>query len=103
MSHLVGSHLQSFLLKQFHSLGGWKTGHQLHVSEEGALCPHLPPHPAGLGQLGASQEEEEGKQSHYKARPGPALFCKLSLGEAQAASVHSRARARACLLTSMAA
>lgn len=77
MSHLVGSHLQSLLLKQFHSLGGRKTGHQLRVSEEGALPPHPP---AGPGQLGASQEEGEGKQSHYEARPGPALFCKLSLG-----------------------
>lgn len=77
MSHLVGSHLQSLLLKQFHSLGGGKTGHQLCVSEEGALPPHPP---TGPGQLGASQEEGEGKQSHYETRVCPALFCKLSLG-----------------------
>lgn len=80
MSHLIGSHLQSLLLKQFHSLGGRKTGHQLCVSEERGRdpSPHTPTRPE---QLGVSQEEKEKKQSHYMARPGPALLCKLSLGK----------------------
>jgi len=77
MSHLVGSHLQSLLLKQFHSLGGWKTGHQLQVSEEGALPPHPP---RDWGSWGPRRRRERRKQSHYKARPGSAVFCTLSPG-----------------------
>lgn len=97
MSHLVGSHLQSLLLKQFHSLGGRKTGHQLCVSQERGRDPSPHTH-TGPEQLGASQEKEEGQQSHYRARPGPALLCKLSLGKPGSLGTRQER-----LLTSMAA
>lgn len=99
MSHLVGSHLQSLLLKQFHSLGGWKTGHQLGVSEEGALPPHPP---QGQGSWVPQRRRQRG--SKVTTRPGLAQPCSASSAwAAQAASVRGRARAGACLLTSMAA
>lgn len=60
MSHLVGSHLQSLLLKQFHFLGGRKTGHQLCVSEEGAGT--LPLTPTGPEQRGPRRTTEKGSK-----------------------------------------
>lgn len=58
----------------------------------------FPSYPTGPVQLGALQEEEEGKHSHYMAGAGPALLCKLSLGKPG-----SRGAWQGKLLTSMAA
>lgn len=55
MSHLVGSHLQSLLLKQFHSLGGRKTqGTSYMAQRKGPFLSNL----TGLGQQGPRRRRE---------------------------------------------
>lgn len=76
MSHLVGSHLQSLLLKQFHSLGGWKTGHQLCVSGGGSSPSPTHKTRAAGGLAG----EGRGEAKSLQGQAWPASFCKLSLG-----------------------
>lgn len=105
MSHLVGSHLQSVLLKQFHSLGGWKTGHQLQGSEERALSPQTSPEQggaglAGGGRRGAKSLRPRGRSSPVlQAQPGGPRqpLCTLALG------LLGQSRGWGCPLTSMAA
>lgn len=105
MSHLVGSHLQSVLLKQFHSLGGWKTGHQLRGSEERALSPQTSPEQggaglAGGGRRGAKSLRPRGCSSPVlQAQPGGPRqpLCTLAL------RLLGQSRGWGCPLTSMAA